>query len=293
MLLPRRERWTQDTPTRKGYGIAGKWPDKRIGFLRSFPDGSIKSRCKATWLGYKLPTHPYSSRQSIFLNLRGHMADVSELSDPREVEFYAASVNAFYNTSLEYDKGLFALSAGGLGLLVTLLTTVGIKSRTELAAYCVGILCFTVALILLLVVFRKNKQHIVAVVSGDDRLVNTTLARLDAGAMCAFGAGAICAGIVGVHAAFNSYHKWVDEMANNKKATNTKTAYVGDSVDGIRALRPDILQKSFNGAEKLRPQTTGNAAASVSSNAPTTAASSAVPTTPTASPSNPPNSKGK
>jgi hypothetical protein len=49
----------------------------------------------------------------------------AEMHRERELAFYAASLDAFYNTSLEYDKGLFALCAGGLGLLVTLLTTVG------------------------------------------------------------------------------------------------------------------------------------------------------------------------
>lgn len=46
----------------------------------------------------------------------------------KDIQFYAASVTAWFNTRLEHDKSLLALSAGGIGLLVTLLTTVGVKS---------------------------------------------------------------------------------------------------------------------------------------------------------------------
>ena len=49
------------------------------------------------------------------------------LKQQKEVEFYATSVTAWYNTALERDRGLFTLSAGGIGLLLTLLTTVGLK----------------------------------------------------------------------------------------------------------------------------------------------------------------------
>lgn len=49
-----------------------------------------------------------------------------EIEQQKSVEFYAAGINAWYNTSLEHDKSIFSLSAGGIGLLITLLTTVGL-----------------------------------------------------------------------------------------------------------------------------------------------------------------------
>ena len=86
---------------------------------------------------------------------------VADLEQEKEVAFYAASLDAFYTTALEYDKGLFALAAGGLGLLVTLLTTVGIVSLYELVAYFIGIGAFTFALAVVLWILRFNKTHIV------------------------------------------------------------------------------------------------------------------------------------
>ncbi|KGS74745.1 hypothetical protein X976_1921 [Burkholderia pseudomallei MSHR7500] len=187
-----------------------------------------------------------------------------QLDNDREIAFYAAALNAFYTTSLEYDKSLFTLSAGGVGLLVTLLTTVGITSAWELAGYLTGISCFVVSLSLLLVIFKKNKDHIVRVVSRTDDIHDKTLKRLDVAAQWAFGLGAMCTAIVGILAAIYSYeHPKGTEMTENKKPTSSPT-WTGDSAEGIRNLRPDVmkdpLQKSFTGVERLRPQASNGAA---------------------------------
>ena len=52
----------------------------------------------------------------------------NEIDEQKKIEFYAASVAAWYESSLEHDKSLLTLSAGGIGLLITLLTTVGLGS---------------------------------------------------------------------------------------------------------------------------------------------------------------------
>ncbi|AME23713.1 hypothetical protein [Burkholderia sp. PAMC 26561] len=214
--------------------------------------------------------------------------------DAREVEFYAAALNAFYTTSLEHDKSVFTLSAGGVGLLVALLTSsVGITSFAELVAYLTGILCFVLSLALLLVIFRLNKNHIVAVVSGDDKLESNFLKYLDIAAMTAFGLGAMCAGVVGVLGAVHIYEIKENKMAESKKPTTT-WAVVGDSVDGIRQLRPDVMQKSFNGIEKLRPQATAGASSTTATAAKPTASTPSASGSPSASvPTNSTPAKGK
>jgi hypothetical protein len=42
------------------------------------------------------------------------------MSDDKEVEYYAAQANAWFNTKLEYDKSILVLSAGAIGLLIKL-----------------------------------------------------------------------------------------------------------------------------------------------------------------------------
>lgn len=78
----------------------------------------------------------------------------------KRIEYHAASYNAWFNTSLEHDKSLLALSAGGIGLLLTLLTTIGLSSAEALVLYVSAIMCFVVALVAILVVFRRNRTYI-------------------------------------------------------------------------------------------------------------------------------------
>ena len=77
-----------------------------------------------------------------------------EIAHQKDVEYYASSVNAWFNTSLEHDKSILTLAAGGLGLFITLLTTVGLSSSEALillrwcnnkfsCGTCFGIGCFS------------------------------------------------------------------------------------------------------------------------------------------------------
>ena len=58
-----------------------------------------------------------------------------EIEDQKRVEFYSAGLAAWYATRLEHDKSLLTLSAGGIGLLMTLMTTVGVSSAESLVLY--------------------------------------------------------------------------------------------------------------------------------------------------------------
>jgi hypothetical protein len=229
------------------------------------------------------------------------MADVQqqEVEEPqpapvvdteRDIAFYAAALDAFYTTSLEYDKGIFTLAAGGLGLLVTLLTTVGLTSRIELFAYLIGIVAFTVTLALLLWTFRLNKSHIIAVVGGDDELSTRQLRIIEAASMIVFGVGIFSAAVVGVLAATDSYNTKVKAMTDSKKDSGPIVR--NDSVQGIKNLRPDVLQKSFIDADKLRPRASTGASAPVTQNV-RPAASSPQSSSAPAVPASNPTAKGK
>ena len=56
--------------------------------------------------------------------------------DAKAVAFYSAAVQAWVTTRMEKDRALLNLAAGGIGLLVTLLTTVGPSSRSEFWLIC-------------------------------------------------------------------------------------------------------------------------------------------------------------
>jgi len=162
-----------------------------------------------------------------------------EIRQDKEVEFYAAGITAWYNTSLEHDKSVFVLSAGGIGLLITLLTTVGVNSACLLGLYIVAIFCFLASLCILLVIFRRNRTHIEQVLSGTALQSDPWLERLDIAAIFAFGVGVIFAAVVGISAAVNSPINKKENAMNNEAKTNSLTrVFVGDSFSGVGKLQP-------------------------------------------------------
>jgi hypothetical protein len=144
-----------------------------------------------------------------------------EVARQKEVEFYAASVNAWYTTSLEYDKSMFTLSAGGIGLLITLLTAVGVSSSAFLHLYIVAIFFFLMCLCLLLVVFRRNRDYITKVVQGQDD-PDPLLKILDVGAMIMFGLGVVLTVVIGVSAAVQTFNKGKDNDSRKEGATTSQ-----------------------------------------------------------------------
>lgn len=178
---------------------------------------------------------------------------VEEIENQKRVEYYAASVNAWFNTSLEHDKSLLTLSAGGIGLLLALLTTVGLSSAEALILYIGAIVSFVVALVAILVIFRRNRTHIEDILSGKSISNDPLLTKLDATALWAFGIGVLFTAIIGIAAAVHSYSTKEKTMAN-ETTKSTGTVSVCDSFNGASNLQPSTdITKSFNGASNIQP----------------------------------------
>ena len=198
-----------------------------------------------------------------------------EVEHQKSIEFYAAGVNAWYNTSLEHDKSVFALSAGGIGLLITLLTTIGLTSSLLLHLYITAILCFLVSLCSVLVIFRRNRTHIEQVLVAKGVTSDSFLKNLDLVAMLAFGAGAVLTAAIGISAAVSSFESKAKAMAIENKVQSSVRARTGDSFNGVTNLQPTTeFTKSFNGVGKLQPQAVASSPASAP--APVTPASAPV-----------------
>lgn len=177
-----------------------------------------------------------------------------EIESQKRVEYYAASINAWFNTSLEHDKNLLTLSAGGIGLLLTLLTTVGLSSAEALVLYICAITSFVVALVAILVVFRRNRTHIEDILSGKSTSNDPLLTKLDATALWAFGIGVLFTAIIGIAAAVHSYST-KEKTMTNETTKKTETVPLRESFNGANNLQPSTdFKKSFNGAGNLQPQ---------------------------------------
>lgn len=172
------------------------------------------------------------------------------MSDEKEVAYYSAKVNAWFNTKLEYDKSLLVLSAGAIGLLITLLTTTSVSSTILLVFFVAAIFWFLLCIISILAIFSWNAKHLEELIAGKETN-NTILVFLDNLSIFAFIVGVILASIFSYIAAENKVNSMVKPMSE-KKESNQSIAR--ESYNGARNLAPrEIERRSFNGAQNLVP----------------------------------------
>jgi hypothetical protein len=135
-------------------------------------------------------------------------SSAKSLDQQKEVEFYAATVNGWVATRMEFDKTVISLSAAGLALFVTLLTAVGVHSRWEAVFYVVGSIGFFGTIGVGLRIFIENAKFLEALLQKNDQASegDRSLDRLDKWIVRLFGIGAIGAMLAGASAAFSRYH---------------------------------------------------------------------------------------
>src|SRR5207249_1172528 len=110
--------------------------------------------------------------------------------DPRDVAYYAALVSAWVETKMERDKTIVTLSAGAIGLLVTLLTVVGVQTPYILWFYIIAFLGFGAAAVGSILIFDGNSVFLEQVVKGNTS-DSKTLKRLDGFTLFCFVLGII------------------------------------------------------------------------------------------------------
>ena len=189
-----------------------------------------------------------------------------DIDEKKQVAFYTAGVAAWYNTSLEHDKSLFTLSAGGIGLLITLIRTVGVPSAETLVLYIAAMISFLICLVSVLVIFKKNRSHIEQVFQGKQD-PDHTLTILDNVAIWSFGIAVLFSAVIGISSAISSYTTKVTQMANEN---NNAIPGIGmESFNDILKLAPsNLMKKSFNGVASLQPQPLANQTAQPTNTAP-------------------------
>lgn len=172
-----------------------------------------------------------------------------EITYEKKIAWYAAGLDAWYATRLEHDKSLLTLSAGGIGLLITLESTVGIQSLTAVICFPLAILAFIACVGAVLLIFKGNSDHLEKVVHGKEEN-SFRLAVLDRIALCAFFAGVVFSSAV----IFSGAVRSVENRASNMKDGKQTSVYTADSINGIHRMKPvDKISRSFNGAVNMAP----------------------------------------
>jgi hypothetical protein len=171
------------------------------------------------------------------------------MSDEKEVAYYTAKVNAWFNTKLERDKSLLVLSAGAIGLLVTLLTTIGVNSFDLLFIFAASMVSFLICIVTVLTIFSRNAKYLEELIAGE-RTNDSILGFLDSLSIFTFIIGVILASIIGLATAMNNIISKEITMPDEKESAIGICSY-----NGASNLAPQGIEKrSFNGAQNLAPQ---------------------------------------
>ena len=202
------------------------------------------------------------------------MNEEDKITNDKAVQFYSAKVNAWFSTKLEYDKSLLLLSSGAIGLLITLLTTVGVESLTLLIIFIVAIISFIVCLFATIGIFNRNAKHLEDLMQGKDTN-DTVLSVLDTMTITSFILGVILTSIIGISIATNKVLAKEIKMTD-KKVTIHKKEILNESFNNAKNMSPkssDLISKSFNNAKNLDPKPCGGKTSTSDSNSSTSGSS--------------------
>ena len=180
--------------------------------------------------------------------------------DDKETAFYAASVNAWLNTKMEYDKSLMVLSAAAIGILVSLLTTQAINSALILFVFGAALLSFIICLVSVLGIFSRNAKHIEKLMLDASIQNDDILSILDSISIFSFILGVILTSIIGLASAIDNYERKENIMVD-KKSDTVNLQKVQESFNDLNTIAPNQAVKevkSLNGIQKLAPQAQTN-----------------------------------
>lgn len=152
--------------------------------------------------------------------------------ESKNVAHYSVMLDAWVQTRMARDKTLVTLSAGGVGVLVTLLTTKGVSHLWELGLYLGSFGGFLATLLLALTLYQKNSE----LIENDLRGTLSEYLKLkafDQATIVAFCVGTLFAVSVAVSSAINQIPK---------EGVHAMSGYEKKSLDGINNLKPQPPQ---------------------------------------------------
>ncbi len=172
----------------------------------------------------------------------------------KNIAHYSVLLEAWIQTKMERDKTLVTLSAAAIGLLITVLTTVGVQSIFEIVLFIISIVAFITTIWSALVIYQLNSKHLEDALKGSSES-DPNLEKYDKLSIRAFISGTVFALLVGTISAYNKITLEEEKMGNQEQNTS-KTVMINDSINGIAGLNPqNIKTKSFNGITNLNPET--------------------------------------
>ncbi len=172
----------------------------------------------------------------------------------KNIAHYQTLLSAWIGTRMEQDKMVITLSAAAIGLLVTIVTTVGIKGFWPYFFLIISLAGFIIAIFSCLHIFQVNATHLEENLRSQSiETSSKLLKKLDIITMFCFYTAIICA--VSMAVLTSVQKSGGDQMTKKKSVKSQKVENLQESFDGIKKLEPPkLVINSFNGIGNLSPQ---------------------------------------
>lgn len=167
-----------------------------------------------------------------------------------EVEFKSQSYASFYNTKMEKDKSILALSVAGLGFLITLLKLSDTLSIYDMSFFALATVSFLTAIYSIITVFEKNAEFIIDLVQNKDIEVKQhVLSTLDNRAIVAFYLAIVFSLLLGISTSSAMFAQGARMSDKSNNQETQETIAINESL-----RQASELKKSFQGASSMQPQ---------------------------------------
>ncbi len=177
----------------------------------------------------------------------------------KNIAHYLVLLAAWIETRMERDKTLVTLSAAAIGLLVTILTTVGVKRFWDIPLFAVAVASFIITIWSSLTIYQLNSQHLEAAIKGTSGR-DPRLEKYDKLSIRSFIVGTTAALLIGISSASYQLVNQKENTMPDQKSSSQSGELTGlkGSVSGITKLHPNAItgKKSLNGITNLNPQAT-------------------------------------
>lgn len=162
-------------------------------------------------------------------------------SDDALSQWRSALLGAWIETRMELDRSLLALSVAGIGLLVTLLTTVEIRWWWMLAPYAIAITAFVIAIHAAINIFEANAVYLQRAANDPAVGLDPKLESLDRRLRRCFWMGVATTIIVGLAGGVGGYFEPKEEtVPENKGGGKPGSGIEQHSLNGITGFRPVV-----------------------------------------------------
>lgn len=187
------------------------------------------------------------------------MATEEEIKEKDKI-YYSALVHAHIETSMERDRSLLAISTGAIGLIVTFMTTIKVKTVCELVLSLTDIMVFASVILLVLHVFRLNKRYVEKLVRNsvgykpiDATEEDKKLGTFDTVIETLFIVGIALLILIGTITSINQLSSKEKNMTSEE---NKKSERIIESFQGLSKMNPkgEPATKSLQGLVNLNPK---------------------------------------